>query len=175
MQQRLIASVLVLGFLAIGIFSIRPLAVVAADQKAPDPAAVERTREQVKMLDDLYKIAVVGITETYVNQQDDTPAATVAKKLFAAMHKKGHHFTRLIDVTGKPKNKDNDPESEFELKAAKAIKGGKTHIDEIGEKDGKPILRAATVVPAVVKQCAQCHNVKEGTVLGALIYELPIK
>jgi hypothetical protein len=30
-------------------------------------------------------------------------------------------------------------------------------------------------VPAVMKQCASCHGVKEGTLLGAIVYELPIK
>jgi hypothetical protein len=127
------------------------------------------------MLDDLYKTAVVGITATYVNQQNETPAATVAKKLFEAMHKKGHHTVGLIDVTGKPKSLDNAAESAFEKKAAVDIKGGKTYIEELGEKGGKPVFRAATVVPAVMKQCVQCHGGKENDVLGALVYELPIK
>lgn len=148
----------------------------AADAKSPDPAAVERTREQVKMLDDLYKTAVVGITATYVDKQDDTPAAAVAKKLFEAMHKKGYHSARLIDASGKPKSKDNVASTEFEKKAATEIKAGKTWIEEIGTKDGKPVFRAATVVPVVMKQCTQCHpGTKEGDVLGAIVYELPIK
>ena len=49
------------------------------------------------------------------------------------------------------------------------------YIEEVGVKDGLPVLRAATVVPAVLKQCAICHGGKEGRVLGAIIYELPIK
>ncbi|MHB1557485.1 MAG: hypothetical protein ACYC61_08400, partial [Isosphaeraceae bacterium] len=44
----------------------------AAAAAAEDPA-VERAREQVKMLDDLYKNAVVSITKTYVDQQDGRP------------------------------------------------------------------------------------------------------
>ncbi len=43
------------------------------------------------MLDDLYKTAVVTITSKYVENQADTPAAAVAKEVFAAMHKKGWH------------------------------------------------------------------------------------
>jgi hypothetical protein len=30
-------------------------------------------------------------------------------------------------------------------------------------------------VPAVMKECAACHKVKEGTLLGAIVYEVPIK
>lgn len=147
----------------------------AADTNGPDPAAVNRARESVKMLDDLYKTAVVSITTKYVELQSDTPAAAIAKDIFEAMHKKGWHSARLVDATGKPKNKANLPRTEFEKKGAAAIKDGKAYIEEIGVQDGKPVLRAATVVPAVLKQCAICHGGKEGRVLGAIIYEMPIK
>ena len=146
-----------------------------APKTGPDKEAVERTREQVKMLDDLYKTAIVGMTKTYVQQQLDTPAAIVAAEVFDAMKKKGHHAARLVDASGKPKSKTNLPDTDFEKKAVKAIKGGKAYYDEVGEKDGKPVLRAATVVPAVMKTCATCHGVKEGTLLGAVVYEVPIK
>jgi hypothetical protein len=153
-------------------------AIVAAQDrggKGPDPAAVERARDQVKMLDDLYKTAVVGINDTYVEKQTDIPAAMVAVKVFEAMKKKGYHDARLIDVTGKPKNDDNVAKSEFEKKAVKEIAGGKAYYEEVGEKDGKPVFRAATLVPAVNKICASCHSKKVGDPLGTIIYELPIK
>lgn len=37
--------------------------------------AVERTRQEVKMLDDLYKTVIVLVNEHYVNQPSDLPAA----------------------------------------------------------------------------------------------------
>src|SRR4051812_19922627 len=122
MRQRFWVMLLLASVCGAGVFAPAPSSVGAVDKKGPDPAAVERAREQVKMLDDLYKTAVVGITATYVNQQADTPAAAVAKKLFEAMHKKGYHFARLIDATGKPKSLDNVAETAFEKKAAKEIK-----------------------------------------------------
>lgn len=145
------------------------------DKKAVDPAALARTRDQVRMLDDLYKNAVVSITNAYVSQQADTPAAAVAKDVFAAMHKKGYHAARLIDATGKPKNKENVAKSAFEKKAVEEIAAGKPSVEEVAEVDGKPVLRVATVVPSVLKQCAICHGGKEGRVLGAIVYEVPIK
>jgi hypothetical protein len=152
------------------------LGVCFADSKAaPDKAALERTREKVKMLDDAYKFAVVSITDKYVELQSEAPAALVAKEVFENMHKKGWHSSRLIDATGKPKKKENVAKTDFEKKAVEQIKGGKSYYEEVGEKDGKPVLRAATLVPAVMKQCAVCHGGKEGRVLGAIIYELPIK
>jgi hypothetical protein len=173
-------------FLLLGLCGVLGLAVLAArwsgqpaaradGSKSPDPARVEQARETVKMLDDLYKNAVVAITDKYVEQQSDAPAALIAKQVFAAMHKKGWHSARLVDATGKPKNKENVARTEFEKKAVAEIKGGKAYLDEVGEKDGQPVLRAATVVPVVMKQCAVCHGKKEGTVLGAIVYEVPIK
>jgi hypothetical protein len=157
----------------VGSFWLRPG--VAADKKEPDKAALERTREQVKMLDDIYKTAVVGITTTYVDKQSDKPAAMVAAELFKAMKKKGWHDARLVDATGSPKNEDNTAKSEFEKKAVKAMKDGKQYLEEVGETDGKPVLRAATIVPAVLKSCARCHGVKENDLLGTIVYELPIR
>jgi hypothetical protein len=167
-----------LGVLGLAVLAARwsvPAPARADEPKSPDPARVEQTRETVKMLDDLYKTTVVAITNKYLEQQSDAPAALIAKEVFAAMHKKGWHSARLIDATGKPKNKENVARSDFEKKAVTEIKGGKAYFEEIGEKDGKPVLRAATVVPVVLKQCAVCHGKKEGTVLGAIVYELPIK
>ena len=147
----------------------------SADEKKVDPAALKRAQESVKMLDDLYKNAVVSITKVYVEQQSDTPAAAVAKDVFTAMHKKGWHFARLVDATGKPRSKKNLPMTEFEKKGVEAVKRGADYLEEVGEKDGKPVLRVATVVPAVMKECTICHGGKEGRVLGAIVYEIPIK
>src|SRR5215470_1416069 len=41
--------------------------------------ALEWTREQVKMLDQIYKNAVVSITKRYVGTQDEQPAIMVAQ------------------------------------------------------------------------------------------------
>jgi hypothetical protein len=150
---------------------------VAQDNKAPNKDAVERTRETVKMIDAMYKHFVVEITATYVgDKKKQPPAARVAKRVFTAMHKGGFHYARLVDATGEPINEDNAPKTAFEKKAIAAIKAGKPYYDEVAIADGKDVLRAATVVPVVMKQCIICHpGRKEGDVLGALVYELPVK
>lgn len=170
-----LAVTIVAGLGAVFALTGSPTAEAVAGEKTPDPAAVERARAEVKKLDDLYKTAVVGITETYVEKQSDTPAATVAKALFEAMHQKGYHTAKLLDATGKPKSKKNVAKTEFETKVVTEAKAGKTYIEEVGEKDGKPVYRAGTVVPAVLKQCVVCHGVEEGSLLGVLVYEIEIK
>jgi hypothetical protein len=64
--------------------------------------AVERTRKQVSMLDDLYKTAIVLITDKYVNSDSDLPAGSAFQALFSAMKTKGWHEVRLVDATDEP-------------------------------------------------------------------------
>ena len=73
----------------------------AASASAADPA-VARARKTVQMLDDIYKNAVVLITDKYVHDEDDFPAGSAAVALFEAISKKGWHQVRLIDATGPP-------------------------------------------------------------------------
>src|SRR5262249_47326599 len=141
----------------------------------PNAHSVERARTTVKMLDDLYKTAVVSITENYVESQYQAPAAMVAKDIFRAMKQKGWHEARLVDATGRPKNRDNKPKTNFEKAAVAKLKGSEAYYGEVAENAGKPVLRAATAVPVVMKQCTLCHNKKEGTLIGALVYEVPIE
>jgi hypothetical protein len=175
MRLSRMSLVLLVGTILLSPTTDTSRSVIAGDTKAPDAAKVEQARTTVKMLDDLYKTAVVAVTNKYVEQQSDTPAAAIAKEVFEAMHKKGWHTARLVDATGKPKNKDNVARSDFEKKAVEAIKNGKPYVEELGYSDGRPVLRAATVVPAVLKQCALCHGGKEGRVLGTIVYEVPVR
>jgi hypothetical protein len=148
----------------------------AADPAAPDEAAVRRAHETVKMLDDLHKGYVVNITVTYVKAQERTPAAYVAKKVFKHMEQAGWGKSRLIDTTGTPTNKANVAHTDFEKRAVEKLNAGESYYSEVARMDGRPVLRAATRVPVVMKQCLACHpGYKEGDLLGALVYEVPIK
>jgi hypothetical protein len=145
------------------------------DTTAVDAAALNRAREEVKLLDDLYKLWIVNVTTTYVKARERTPAATVAKRVFAELAK-GGRTTRLIDATGEPVNRDNVAKSAFEKKAVAELKKGKTSYEEVGEVKGKPVLRVATAVPVVLGSCINCHpGLKEGQLIGALAYEVPIR
>lgn len=152
-----------------------------AKDKAPgnDEAAVARTRKQVKMLDDLYKTAVVLITETYVTDEKSVSAGMAAGLLFDAMRKKGHHDVRLLDATGHPYDDANVAKDDFEKSAIKALSGGKDYFEEVQTIDGVQYLRAATAVPVVLEKCKLCHphykDAKAGQAVGALSYKLKIE
>jgi len=143
---------------------------VRAQESKPDPA-VDRARAQVKMIDSLYKTAVVSITNRY----DGPPAIKVAKDVFEAMKKEGWHDAKLVDASGEPQNEANLPQTEFEKRAAEVIKSGKPYYEEVSGSGTNRVFNAATVVPAVVKKCATCHGMEVGDLLGFIRYELPIK
>jgi hypothetical protein len=140
--------------------------------------AVERTRKQTRMLDDLYKTAIVLITEHYV--KGDEPSAAVADKLlWKEMKAKGHHEVRILDATGKPLEATNVAVDDFEKGALKELLAGKAMVDRVVEKDGKRFLRTATAVPVEMAKCVACHanyaKVPKGQAIGALVYTLPVE
>ncbi|QDT27682.1 hypothetical protein Enr10x_30000 [Gimesia panareensis] len=155
----------------------KPAAKGAAQQ--PSEAAVERTRDTVKMLDDIYKNAVVLITDKYVNDEEDFPAGSAAVELFKRVGKTGFHHVRLIDATGQPYEPKNVAKTKFEKQGIKQLKAGKPYYDEVVIKDGQPYLQAITPIPVVMKKCVMCHphykDAKPGQPIGAISYELPIK
>jgi hypothetical protein len=175
MVFRVSLSVVVLGAVAAtAVLSIRHSEAEATENGAD--VALERTRKQVRMLDDLYKTAIVFINDTYVEDGNTTAAGEIARELFDAMRSKGWHDARLIDGTGKPLNENNKPQAGFEGTAIKNILKGDTYYDDVIEEDGKRFLRAATVVPVVNDKCLMCHpGHKVGDVLGAVSYKLAIE
>lgn len=154
---------------------------VTADQnvdRSEKDKAVDRTRRQVKMLDDIYKGGIVLITTHYVEGDEDLPAGTAFKKLFEAAAEKGWHEVRLVDATGEPYNDENVAVSDFEKRAIKQLQSGKPFIDETVIEDEKRYFLAATPIPVVMEKCTMCHSNYdmdiEGQIVGALTYRVPI-
>lgn len=145
----------------------------------PDPAAVERTRKTIRMLDNIYKQAIVLITDKYVHEETDFPAGSAAVIWFEAISNSGSQKVRLIDVTGDPYDTDNVAKDAFEKEGVKQLKAGKDYYEQVVQIDGKPQLKAVTAVPVVLQKCVMCHphyaDVKEGAAIGAISYTLPIE
>ncbi|MGC2225052.1 MAG: DUF3365 domain-containing protein [Methylocella sp.] len=147
----------------------------AENAPASKDKALERTRQEVKMLDDLYKTVIVLVNEHYVNQPSDFPAATAGKALFAAMKKGGWHEVRLLGLTDVIGDPDDVPADAFEKAAAKKLIAGQTPDDEVVEKGGRRYLRVATGIPVVSEKCVMCHANFKGNKgnIGALSYTVP--
>jgi len=149
------------------------------DAAKPDEAAVKRARKTVRMLDDIYKQAIILITDKYVNTKKDFPAGRAAVKWLNDIGKAGWPKTRLIDVSGEPYSAKNVAEDDFEKEAVKQIKAGKEYFEKVEDKDGKHHLRAMTAIPVVSTKCIMCHEnykaAKKGEAIGALSYTVPIE
>jgi hypothetical protein len=154
---------------------------VGADEKlaTSKDAAIERTRREVRLVDDIYKTTVVLVTEHYVNEETDLAAGSAAKALFDAVGKKGWHKVRLVDATGQPYNDENLPKEGFEKRAVKALLSGKSEYDEVVTENGKRVLHAATPIPVVLEKCIMCHEnyreVEKGKAIGILSYQVPVQ
>lgn len=137
---------------------------------------LERARREIRLLDDIYKTAIVLITKHYVDDKSDLAAGEAFKALFAGVKEKGWHEVRLIDASGEPVNDENKPQDTFEKAAIKALLAGKPYYEEQSEKNGKKYLRAATAIPIVLDKCKLCHdNYRDQKVIGALGYKLPLE
>jgi hypothetical protein len=147
-------------------------------EKKVDPA-LERTRREVRLLDDVYKTSIVLVTTHYVQDENGLAAGSAFRKLFEAMKEKGWHEARLLDATGQPYNDENLPKEGFEKRAIKEILAGKPSYDEVVTEDGKRYLLAATIVPVVMDKCIMCHEnyreVPKGKAIGAIGYKLEIQ
>ena len=165
-------GVLVLGCAAL---------ILAAPSNSPNQisqansAKLERARREVHLLDDVYKSAIVLITQHYVDNKHDLAAGTAFKVLFKSMKDKGWHEVRLLDGLGEPLNDEDTPRDAFEREAVKQMMAGKTYFERVETKNGKQFLHAATPVPMVMDKCTLCHdNFKGKKVVGALSYTLPL-
>lgn len=167
---------------AVFVSSISPAVVSAQDPKpkaAPTKKAVQRSRETVKLLDNIFKQTVVMVTDKYVHDEDDFAAGSAAVLLFKNITESSDNTIRLIDATGQPYESDNVAKDEFEKEGIKKLKAGATGHEQIVTKDGKPFLRAMTPVPVVMQKCVMCHahyaDAKQGEPIGAISYTVPIK
>jgi hypothetical protein len=142
--------------------------------------ALERARNTVRMLDDIYKTTVVLITDKYVNDEDDFPAGSAAIALFDAINKKNWHQVRLVDATGEPTDDKNVATDDFEKEAVKQLLAGKDYYEQVEKRDDARYLRAATPVPVVMDKCIMCHDhykdaKEKGLPIGVLLYTLKVE
>lgn len=147
-----------------------------ATSAAQSDARLDRTRQQAKMLDDLYKTTVVLVTEHYVATPKTLSAATAAKALFSEMEKKGWHQVRLVGLTTPLFKKENAPADPFEKAAAARLLAGDASHEAVVTEKGRQYLRYATPVPVVMEKCVMCHPRWKGEtgVVGSLMYKVPM-
>lgn len=173
MRHRTLGLLTIAAVVGGGLWAVSGFSTGAEEKKPAADPALARARREVKMLDDLYKTAVIYINDVYVKDATSHAAGAAARDLFDVMRKKKWHDARLVDATGSPVNGENKPQDKFEKAAIEKLKAGDATYEEITEEDGQKYLRVATVVPVVNEKCLLCHpNFKVGDVLGGISYKL---
>jgi hypothetical protein len=162
------------GVLVLAFGSLAASSIQAAENV--DRRDLDRARREVRMLDDIYKSAIVLVTRHYVNEKSDLAAGEAFKALFQSVRDKGWHEVRLLDATGEPINDENRPRDDFERKAIEALLAEKPYYEEVVDRQGKHYLRAATPLPVVMEKCTLCHeNYRGKKIIGGLGYMLPLE
>ncbi len=163
-------------------FAMQGESTLAQETKTPGivadkSPAMERTRKQAKMLDTLYKTAIVLITEHYVDGNESLAAGDAFQALFQAMKENGFHEVRLLDATGDAYDSDNEPKDEYEKKAIKAMLAGSKIYEELVKEGDKTYLLSTTPIPVVMDKCVMCHAHYEGNkgAIGALGLKLLVE
>jgi len=136
---------------------------------------IRRARRETKMLDTLYKTAIVSVTQTYVQDDSSTAAITTFQPVLKAMKENKWHEVRLVDGLGDPINPENSPNDAFEKKAIQEMLAGKEMIDSVEMIDGKEVLRTMTILPMALDKCILCHeNYRGKKIVGGVSYRVPI-
>jgi Protein of unknown function (DUF3365) len=138
--------------------------------------AIAAARRETKMLDDLYKTAIVTVTDIYVKDESSVAAATAFRPVFKAMKDAKHHEARLVDGLGQPVGADNVPRDDFEKEAMKKMLAGEASYEKVEVVNGIPQLRTMTTLPMVMEKCILCHdNYRDKKIVGGVAYVVPIR
>jgi hypothetical protein len=142
-----------------------------------DQPAITRAKNQAKMLDTLYKSAIVLITENYVDGKESLAAGDAFQALFKTMKDNGFHEVRLLDATGDAYDPDNEPKTDFEKKAVKSLLDGAAIYEQLATEGDKRYLLSATPIPVVMEKCTICHVHYAGVKgpIGALGLKIPLE
>jgi hypothetical protein len=157
------------ALLAIGMMMARVEAV------EPTTEQLQAARQTTRMLDDLYKTAIVTVTDIYVEDATSVAAATAFQPVFRAMKQAKHHEVRLVDGLGDPINPDNAAADPFEKEAVRAMMAGQATFEKVETIEGQAYLRTMTSLPMVMEKCVLCHeNYRGQKLVGGVSYKLPL-
>lgn len=165
-QRALRIAVLAAAALGVAI----SLSAKADPGKTPAPVrmSLPEARRTVRMMDDIYKAAVIRTHEMYV-QDVGTPAAVIwAKQVFKSVNGKGWPAARMLSSSDRPLNPENSPSDAFEKEAVRAFRAGKPAYEKV---EGNT-LRYATEIRIADQKCLMCHvHSKEGDLVGGVSYK----
>ncbi len=115
--------------------------------------SVAVARDRATLMHDLYESTLNVVHRHYFRNGKSTLPARALEDVFSEMESRSKVDARWIAVNTKAMSINHEPESEFEIQAAKEIASGKDHIELIE----KGVYHRATAIP-LSSACVGCHN-----------------
>lgn len=136
--------------------------------------AVGAARERARLMHDIYAATLEVLHDRYFHIDRAVLPARAMEDIFAEMKRQSQIETKWMAVNLKAMNINNEPKSEFELRAAKEIAAGKGEFEIL--EDG--YYRRAAAIP-LAGGCVSCHGgfAREQTrspKFAALVISLPV-
>lgn len=135
---------------------------------------VEAARERARLMHDIYAATLEVLHDRYFHVNRSVLPARAMEDIFAEMKRQSQVEAKWMAVNLKAMNINNEPKSEFELRAAKEIGAGKGESEIL--EDG--YYRRAAAIP-LAGGCVSCHGgfAREQTrspKFAALVISLPV-
>lgn len=135
---------------------------------------VGAAREQARLMHDIYAATLEVLHDRYFHIDRAVLPARAMEDIFAEMKRQSQIETKWMAVNLKAMNINNEPKSEFELRAAKEIAAGKGEFEIL--ENG--YYRRAAAIP-LAGGCVSCHGgfAREQTrspKFAALVISLPV-
>lgn len=156
-----------------GVVASPPTAVAgAADETGRVTVAV--ARERAKLMHDIYAATLEVLHDRYFHIDRAVLPARAMEDIFAELKRQARGEAKWMAVNLRAMNINNEPKSEFELRAAKEIAAGKGEFEIL--EDG--YYRRAAAIP-LAGGCVSCHGgfAREQTrspKFAALVISLPV-
>ncbi len=151
-----------------------PSAAAAGEADEGGRVTVSVARERAKLMHDIYAATLEVLHDRYFHADRAVLPARAMEDIFAELKRQSRGEAKWMAVNLKAMNINNEPKSEFELRAAKEIGAGKGEFEIL--EDG--YYRRAAAIP-LAGGCVSCHGgfAREQTrspKFAALVISLPI-
>ncbi len=130
-----------------------PATAVAGQADEGGRVSVSVARERAKLMHDIYAATLEVLHDRYFHADRAVLPARAMEDIFAELKRQSRGEAKWMAVNLKAMNINNEPKSEFELRAAKEIGAGKGEFEIL--EDG--YYRRAAAIP-LAGGCVSCHG-----------------
>ena len=132
---------IVSGICVVGVIARLVIAVDEGTSRESVPSSVEEARARAILLHDTMETMLHEVHREYYREDENLmlPAAAI-KSVFRGLGKRHHVRFRWLAVEGQPMNIEHEASTEFEKEAARALSGGETAYERVGDGEYQRVV-----------------------------------